>query len=110
VDGAKVEVTAMKGWKRTVRKFGPVLGHRFGLGSDVLLGYLEARWQIYLPTYLFALEERLADELAELRALAEETPVVLLDYETNGDVTLLAKPLSHARLIAHYLHGTWPER
>jgi hypothetical protein len=28
-----------------------VLGHRFGVGSDVLLGYRDARYQIYLPAY-----------------------------------------------------------
>ena len=41
-------------------------------------------------------------------ARAWPAPVVLLDYETNADIENLAKPLSHAALVARYLEGTWP--
>ena len=34
--------------------------------------------------------------------------VVLLDYETNGDVEDLSSPLSHAALVRYYLEGKWP--
>jgi hypothetical protein len=33
---------------------------------------------------------------------------VLLDYETNGDVEDLSRPLSHAALVKHYLEEKWP--
>ncbi len=46
----------MRGIKRTVRRFGPVRGHRDGLTSDRLLTYEEARRRIYLPAYLWVLE------------------------------------------------------
>jgi hypothetical protein len=60
----------MKGIKRTARRLGPPLGHRA------------------------------AGLVARLRELASHQSVVLLDYTTNGDVTDLSAPLSHAALIA----------
>lgn len=109
VDPAKLEVTSMKGLKRTVRRFGRVRGHRRGVAGAELLDYRTARFEIYLPAYRWALEHRLQSELAELRALSErEEPVVLLDYETNCDLEDLSKPLSHAGLVKRYLEGDWP--
>jgi len=110
IDLSRLEVTSMKGLKRTVRKYGDVHGHLAGGEEGELLGYLEARFQIYLPAYEWALENCCGEELEKLRALAAEKPVVLLDYETNGNVHNLAKPLSHAWLVSHYLMGNWPAR
>ena len=39
------------------------IGHRFGVGSDTLLGYRDARYRIYLPAYKWVLENRLADSV-----------------------------------------------
>ena len=109
VDPSKLEVTSMKGLKRTVRRFGRVRGHRRGLRGAELLDYRAARFEIYLPAYRWALEHRLQDELAELRATcAQEQALVLLDYETNCDLEDLSKPLSHAGLVKRYLEGGWP--
>jgi hypothetical protein len=107
VDPAKLRVTTMTGLKRTVRRFGPVRGHRAGLEGSDLLPYEEARRRIYLPTYRWVLEHRAAAEVAELRALAAESDVVLLDYTTNGDVADLSTPLSHAALVTRHLRGEW---
>ena len=109
VDPARLTNTTMRGLKRTVRSLGPVLGHRAGLAGDRLLGYAEARRQIYLPTYRWVLDHCLQNEIAELRQLGAGQMVVLLDYETNGDLDDLASPLSHAALIARYIDETWPE-
>lgn len=109
VDPEKLDNTTMKRLKRTVRKYGRCLGHREGLGGDPLLGYLEARKRIYLPTYRWVLENKLTEEIAELRRLAQRGPIVLLDYETNCDVEDLRKPLSHAGLVAAYLEGRYPQ-
>lgn len=103
VDPAKLDVTTMAGLKRTVRRFGPVRGHREGLTGDRLLSYEDARRTVYLPTYRWVLEHRAAAEVAALAELSGKGEVVLLDYTTNGDVTDLATPLSHAALIAAYL-------
>lgn len=108
VDRSKLFVTTMTGLKRTARRFGRVLGHRAGLEGDRLLPYVEARRAIYLPAYLWVLENRLADEVVRLRELARNGDVVLLDYETNGDVNDVSRPLSHASLVAAYVAGDWP--
>ncbi|CCH30078.1 hypothetical protein ABZ816_31585 [Actinosynnema sp. NPDC047251] len=105
VDLAKLRVTGMTGLKRTVRRFGEVLGHR--AGAD-LLSYEDARRRIYLPVYRWVLENRAVDEVAALREPANGGDVVLLDHTTNGDVTDLSTPLSHAALLRHYLCDTWP--
>lgn len=74
VDPSKWRNTSMKGIKRSVRSRGRVLGHWF---RDELLGYLEARKQIYLPAYRWALENCLADELEQLAKIADQTEVGL---------------------------------
>jgi hypothetical protein len=107
VDPSKFTNTSMRGLKRSVRRFGKCLGHRDGIGGERLLGYLEARRAIYLPLYEFVLRERLQEELAQLRTLAEAGPVVVLDYETNVDVDDPSKPLSHAGLVIAWLRGEW---
>ncbi len=109
VDPTKLTITTMQGLKRSVRRFGSVLGHRTGLTGDRLLPYDEARRMIYLPTYRWVLDHYLAEEVAALRQLGEAGTVVLLDYETNSDFTDLTSPLSHAGLVKHYLDGTWPD-
>ncbi|RAY14664.1 hypothetical protein DPM19_12970 [Actinomadura craniellae] len=103
VDPSRLEITSMRGLKRTVRKHGEVLGHRAGLAGEALLPYEEARRQIYLPAYRWVLEHRVADLVAELARLAAAGDVVLLDYTTNGDVADLSTPLSHAALIRDHL-------
>ncbi|MFG2747972.1 DUF6939 family protein [Streptomyces xanthophaeus] len=105
VDPAKLDVTTMKGLKRTVRRHGPVRGHRTGPGGDWLLPYETARRRIYLPAYRWVLEHRVADLVERLR---DKTDVVLLDYTTNGDVADLTSPLSHAALIRLHVEGRWP--
>lgn len=105
----KLEIKTMKGLKRTVRKFGMVLGHQKGLGSKELLPYIEARKQIYAPMYLWVLENKLQQEVQQLKKLAQEyDTIVLLDYETNGEINDPSKPLSHAFLVKHYLDDNFP--
>ena len=107
VDVSKLAVTKMAGLKRTVRKFGPVLGHRDGLRGNELLDYETARRRIYLPAYRWMLDNRAADVVQQLRELGAGRRLVLLDYTTNGDVADLATPLSHAALVARHLAGEW---
>ena len=99
-DFTKLDVTTMKGIKRTVRRLGPPLGHRL---DGRLLGYEQARRQIYLPAYHWMLDHCAAELVAQLRDLTSHRTVVLLDYTTNGDVTDLATPLSHAALITQHI-------
>ena len=108
IDLSKMEVTTMKGLKRTVRKFGNVKGHQAGVSSQDLLPYIDARKQIYLPAYRWVLDHKVGDVLQLIRDEAAQHPVILLDYEINGDIDNAAKPLSHAYLVKYYLEGNFP--
>ncbi len=108
IDPGKWAITSMAGLKRSGKARGAVLGHRSGRNSDVLLGYEEARRRIYLPAYLWVLEKNLGQLVETLRAHAGAGPLVLLDYETNEDVSDLTRPLSHASLVKSYLADAWP--
>ena len=108
VDPSRLRITNMVGIKRSVRTHGRILGHRMGLHGESLLSYREARLQIYLPVYRWALEHKLAHLVDGLRELGSSGVVVFLDYETNSDVNNLSKPLSHAGLVKAYLDNVWP--
>lgn len=105
VDDAKFKITSMKGLKRTVRKFGKPKGHQKGVDNPGLLDYITARKLIYLPAYKWVLDNQLVREVEELKKLAVGKTLILLDYETNGDVDNPAKPLSHAQLVKMRLEG-----
>lgn len=96
----------MKNIKRTVRTHGKCLGHKYG---GKLLGYVEARKLIYVPTYNWVLQNRLGMLVSKLRELSSRGTVILLDYETNGDVENESKPLSHASLIKAFIEAQ-PEK
>ena len=98
----------MKNIKRTVRRFGKPLGHRKGVNGTELLGYIEARKQIYIPTYRWVLENKVANIIERLREANKTKTIVLLDYDTNADVENVKKPLSHASLIKAYVEGDYP--
>ena len=98
----------MKNLKRTVRVNGPCRGHRKGVHGTELLGYLEARKLIYLPSYKWVLDHKVGHLIDRLRMLSKSGTLILLDYETNPDVLDPASPLSHAGLIKAYIEGTYP--
>lgn len=105
VDTKKFEVTNMKGLKRTVRKYGFPKGHRKGVNGTELLDYITARKQIYIPVYKWVLENKLQKEIKILKDLSKKQDLVLLDYETNGDIENPKKPLSHAYLVKYQIEG-----
>ena len=109
VDVQMFQNDTMKNIKRTVRRFGKPLGHRKGVHGTELLGYIEARKQIYIPTYKWVLENKVSDIIVRLRTASNSgKTIVLLDYDTNDDVENAKKPLSHASLIKAYAEGTYP--
>ena len=112
-EGADVDTSlfyndTMKGLKRTVRRYGNPLGHRKGVNGSELLGYIEARKQIYIPTYKWVLENKVAGIIERLREASITKTIILLDYDTNADVENAKKPLSHASLIKAYAEGIYP--
>lgn len=98
----------MKGIKRTVRKYGRVLGHRKGVHGTEILGYVEAKHQIYIPAYRWMLEHKAMDIIERLRKASETKTIVLLDYNTCCNVDDETKPLSHAYLVKAYAEGLYP--
>ena len=108
VDVSVFQNATMHNIKRTVRRFGPPLGHRKGVHGTELLGYIEARKLIYLPTYRWVLEHKVAGIIDRLRAASRTQTIILLDYDTNADVEDPRKPLSHASLVKAFVEGTYP--
>lgn len=109
VDTTLFQNDTMKNIKRTVRRYGKPLGHRKGVNGKELLGYIEARKQIYIPTYKWVLENKVASIIERLKTASDSgKTIVLLDYDTNADVENAKKPLSHASLIKAYVEGVYP--
>lgn len=103
VDEKKFKISTMKNLKRPVTEArGRVMGHM--LGAEVL-GYVEARKQIYVPTYEYMLDTFMTDELKRLAAWVahNDTKIAFLDYETNYVVENTYSPLSHASIIIRRL-------
>lgn len=108
VDTEMFKNDTMKNLKRTVRRFGKPLGHSRGVDGTELLGYIEARKEIYVPTYRWVLEHKVQNIIERLREASRNKTIVLLDYNTNCDVDDSSKPLSHAYLIKAYVEGLYP--
>lgn len=109
IDEAMFSNNTMKDIKRTVRKYGKPLGHRKGVNGTDLLNYIDARIQIYLPSYLWVLENKVSEIIERLKEASKKEDIVLLDYETNCDVLNPKKPLSHAFLVKAYVEGNYPK-
>ena len=109
IDEAMFSNDTMKDIKRTVRKYGKPLGHRKGVNGTDLLNYIDARIQIYLPSYLWVLENKVSEIIERLKEASQKEDIVLLDYETNCDVLNPKKPLSHAFLVKAYVEGQYPK-
>jgi hypothetical protein len=109
IDEAMFYNDTMKDIKRTVRKYGKPLGHRKGVNGTELLNYIDARIQIYLPSYLWVLENKVKEMIERLKKASQKEDIVLLDYETNCDVLNQKKPLSHAFLVKAYVEGHFPK-
>lgn len=100
----------MKNIKRTVRKFGRPLGHRYGVYSQTILNYADARRYIYIPSYKYVLDNvpEVHRIIEKIREKAKESDIVLLDYNLNPDNRDITKPLSHAELVKMYIEGRYP--
>lgn len=102
IDEELFKNATMKNLKRTVRSNGTVQGHYFGKNNK-LLGIVEARDKIFIPSYRYALEKYLKTDVENLRKQAKESNIVLLDFMTNGNVENTNSPLSHAQLLKEYI-------
>lgn len=108
IDTEMFKNDTMKNLKRTIRRFGKPLGHRRGVNGTELLKYIEARKEIYVPTYRWVLENKVQNIIERLKEASRTKTIILLDYNTNCDVDDDSKPLSHAYLIKAYVEGLYP--
>ena len=69
----------------------------------ILLPYIDARMQVYVPAYKWVLENKVQNQINKLREWSQDRVVVLLDYNTNEDLTDPNKPLSHAVMVKAYI-------
>jgi hypothetical protein len=111
VDVEMFKNDTMKGLKRTVRHFGPPLGHRKGVYGTELLNYFDARMLIYLPTYKWVLDNIPAvhDIVTRIAERAQTHEIVFLDYNTNIEFRDITSPISHAGLVKLYVEGEYPK-
>lgn len=111
VDFSTFRNDTMHNIKRTVGKFGIPKGHRKGAYGTELLNYLDARMQIYLPTYKWVLDNvpEVHRIVEKIKKQSEIQDIVFLDYDTNIDVMDISKPLSHAGLIKLYIEDNYPQ-
>lgn len=110
-EGINTEIfsnVTMKNIKRTVKSHGTVLGHLKGVDGKEILGYVEAKHQIYIPSYQWVLDNKVSEIIDRLREASKNKTIVLLDYNTCCDVDNPTKPLSHAFLIKAYVEGIYP--
>lgn len=110
VDSSLFTNSRMVGLKRTVRKYGAILGHRNGLFGSSILSYRDARYLIYIPAYKWVLENiaEVRNILLRIKDYSLTHDIVFLDYNVNTDVNDLSKPLSHAFLVKLYIEGRFP--
>ncbi len=101
----------MHNLKRTVRKLGIPKGHRSGVYGTRLLGYYDARMNIYIPTYKWVLDNipTVHNIVTKIAERAKTHDIVLLDYNTNLNINDVSSPLSHAGLLKLYIEGQYPE-
>ena len=107
IDLNTFNIKNMKGIKRTTRKYGKIIGHQKGTNSEEILNYHDAKKLIYLPAYKWVLENKLQDELKEIKKLLKNNKVLFLDYNVNLELYNDA-PLSHANLVKLYLENNYP--
>lgn len=97
--------------KRSIRKHGRILGHRW-IKTGEILDYYQARLKIYLPAYWGMLKyvPAVQGSLKLIHDKSLEGDVVLLDYNVNSTFTDISRPIAHAGLIKMYIErdGVFP--
>lgn len=110
VDFKTFKNDTQKDIKRTIRKYGKMLGHAKGARSKELLNYFDARMQIYIPTYKWVLDNvaEVKHVISRIKERAKNNDIVLLDYNTNIEFRDISKPISHAGLLKLYIEENYP--
>lgn len=93
-------------------RYGRILGHRKGVDGIELLDYRSARFDIYLPTYKWMLEniEEVKIVVKKIKDRSQTNDIVFLDYNTNQDILNEKQPISHAGLLKLYIEDQYPTK
>jgi hypothetical protein len=85
------------------KRGGKPSGHLFG---KKLLGIVEARRRIYIPTYEWLLDNRISHHFFEHLIATARSGVTqfIHDVGDNGDVNDTSQPLAHAAVLVQYLN------
>ncbi len=91
------------------KRGGKPSGHQFG---TKLLGIVEARRKIYVPTYEWMLDHCITYQFLEhfIEAAFAGVPQHFHDLADNGDINDAGQPLAHAAVLAQYLNRLCAER
>ena len=92
-----------------MKRGGKPSGHLFGRKE---IGVIEARRRIYVPTYEWVLENRIAPELilGFINAACAGVVQHFHDVGDNGDPNDPDQPLAHAAVLVRYLNRRCAER
>lgn len=94
---------------RSTKTHGKLIGFQRGyVDNGYLLNCLEARKNIYFPTYRWMLENKAFDIVEQLRNMSRNRTIVLLDDIINNNPDDINKPLSIAYLVKAYAEGLYP--
>jgi len=85
------------------KRKGKPQGHLF---REDLIGYVDARKQIYVPAYVYHVINNALDNIhGDLEArVSKSNPVALFDVESNGEINNTSQPYSHAALLVNVLN------
>jgi hypothetical protein len=83
----------------------------FCYGSNVL-DIVTARWIIYLPSYLYILENIVPDSLLEYITdhINNGYKIYFYDWDSNMDITDASSSFSHSAILASYFQGQLKKR
>lgn len=87
---------------------GELKGYNRGAYGHVIYDEMEARKQIYVPTYKWILDYKANDLINFIRTQSEKKEVVILDKYIGSDIFNVNQPISNAYLIKAYAEGLYP--
>ena len=92
-----------------VRKHnGKFVGIRQGYFNNYIMDVVEARKKILIPMYRWMLEQKIFPTVQQLREIAKQRDIILLDDSVNSDIDNVNQPLSQAWLFKSYVEGLYP--
>lgn len=87
---------------------GKLIGIRQGYFNNYTMDITEARKKILIPMYRWMLEQKVFPIVQQLRKIAKQRNIILLDDSVNSDIGNVNQPLSQSWLLKSYIEGLYP--